>query len=102
VSGTQLRRYEIKQNEMEEFLEEWQGLATIRRRYGFSILCALVDEDASEFVWIVRHPDDFVEAERTYYADPERDILGAKAGRHVVSAHVSMVREVGQRGQAPD
>jgi hypothetical protein len=96
LSGLQLRRYEIRPGAMEDFVDAWGDLASIRRRHGFTIVAAVVDEDASEFVWIVHHPGDFADAERIYYADAEREVVGARASPHVVRAHVSMVHDVGR------
>jgi hypothetical protein len=94
MSGVQLRRYEIKPGELREFADAWPDLVPIRRRYGFSVLFAFASEDESEFVWAVSHDGDFEDAERRYYADAERDSVGARVTPHVAAVHVSMVRQL--------
>jgi hypothetical protein len=94
MSGTQLRRYEVKPGELSAFLAGWRGLVPIRERFGFRVLFAFSSEDESEFVWAVRHDGDFAEAERAYYADPERNTVGAGVTPHLAATHVSMVDAV--------
>lgn len=94
MSGVQLRRYEIKSGEFAEFERGWRELLAIRARFGFSVLWAAVADDESEFVWAVRHDGDFAEAERAYYADPERTAVGAQVTPHLAATHVSMVRQI--------
>jgi hypothetical protein len=94
MSGVQLRRYEVKRGEFEQFVTAWRDLVPIRERYGFEVLWAFINAEESEFTWAVRHDGDFEAVEREYYADPERDTVGARASAHLEATHVAMVREV--------
>jgi hypothetical protein len=72
-SGVQLRRYQLLDGAMETFVSVFTDqLVPLRKRFGFEVVGAWVLRESNEFVWIVRHPDDFVAAEAAYYAAPER------------------------------
>ena len=94
MSGVQLRRYEIKAGQMDTFVEAWHGILPVREKYGFSIVCAFVNADDNEFTWVVRHDGDFAQAEKDYYAAPERAALPANPADFVAAAHVAMVSPV--------
>jgi hypothetical protein len=58
---------------METFVAVFtEQLVPLRKRFGFEVVGAWVLRDSNEFVWIVRHPEDFAAAETAYYAAPER------------------------------
>jgi hypothetical protein len=88
----QLRRYEIKPGEMEQFLEAVRAAFVVREQYGFAVAFALVDEENNEFVWAVTHDGDFAAAEEAYYASPERAGLPDNPADHIAVLHVGMVR----------
>ncbi|HTW97339.1 MAG TPA: NIPSNAP family protein [Acidimicrobiales bacterium] len=94
MGAVQLRRYEIRPGELADFLKSWHELVPIRRRHGFSVVFAMASDDESEFVWAVRHEDDFEAAERKYYEDPERNEVGARVTPHVSQIHVTMARPI--------
>src|SRR4051794_38846969 len=94
MSGVQLRRYQIKADEMEAFLEAWRGVLGVRAQYGFTVVAAFVNADDNEFTWVVRHDGDFEVAEKDYYAAPERAALPANPAAFVEAAHVAMVTPV--------
>ena len=94
MSGVQLRRYEIKPGEMDTFLEAWRGVVPVRSQYGFTVVAAFVNVDDNEFTWVVRHDGDFDQAEKDYYAAPERAALPGNPAAHVAAAHVAMVTPV--------
>ena len=63
---------------MPELLAAWTGqVPALRRRFGFEVLGAWVTEDDTELVWLLSYdgPDGFDEADRRYYASPERAAL---------------------------
>lgn len=91
MSGTQLRRYEIKPGEMDDFLAAWRGAVPVRRQHGFEVVFACADRQANEFTWVVRHDGDFDAAEKAYYASPERAALPVDPAVHLDAAHVAMV-----------
>ena len=88
----QLRRYEIKPGEMDQFLAAVRGAFVVREQYGFAVAFALVDEERNEFVWAVTHDGDFVAAEQEYYSSAERAALPANPADHIAVFHVGMVR----------
>jgi hypothetical protein len=88
----QLRRYEIKPGEMDQFLAAIRPAFAVREQYGFVVAFALVDDENNEFVWAVTHDGDFAAAEQSYYASPERAALPANPADHIAVLHVGMVR----------
>jgi hypothetical protein len=87
----QLRRYEIKSGEMDQFLAAVRAAFVVREQYGFAVAFALVDDENNEFVWAVTHDGDFPAAEEEYYASPERAALPANPADHIAVLHVGMV-----------
>ena len=60
MAGTQLRRYEIKPGEMDDFLVVWRGVkARSWWQFGFRAAFAFVNEDAYEFIWAIARDGDF-------------------------------------------
>ena len=73
--STQLRRYRIREGELDRFVEAWRsGVAPLRARYGFTILGAWSVPERDEFVWVIEHPE-FEEADRSYYESSDRTTL---------------------------
>ena len=73
MATVQLRRYQVKPGEMDDFVKWWPGLLPAREQYGFEVLFAFVDESTNQFVWAVSHEGDsgdFDAAEKTYLASP--------------------------------
>lgn len=72
-----MRRYSIT-GSWREFLEIWRRVLAVRERYGFDCLFAVADEPTDMFTWAFGFDGqwaDFREAQRPYYADPERVAL---------------------------
>jgi hypothetical protein len=92
VQSVQLRRYEIKPGEMDQFLDAVRRAFVVREQYGFGVAFALVDEENNEFCWAVTHDGDFAAAEQEYYASPERAALPANPADHIAVLHVGMVK----------
>ena len=91
MPGTQLRRYEIKPGEMDDFLVAWRGVVAIREQFGFRVVFAYVNEEANEFVWAVAHDGDFDAAAEAYYASPEREAVNPNPVDNIATMHVHMV-----------
>ncbi|SFB34671.1 hypothetical protein SAMN04515620_14722 [Collimonas sp. OK607] len=72
VATTQLRRYEIKDGQMETFLHYWYKLIEQRQKFGFRVVFAYVDDTNNELVWAVEHDGDFKAAEAEYMRSAER------------------------------
>ena len=93
MPGTQLRRYEIKSGEMEQFLAAWRGIGPVRESFGFRVEFAYVDPEQSEFVWAISHDRDFATAEAEYYASPARANVALDPAVHLAAMHLAMVHE---------
>ena len=91
MASVQLRRYEIKPGEMEQFLEAVRAAFVVREQYGFTVAFALIDEERNEFVWAVSHDGDFAVAEAAYYESPERAALPANPADFIEVMHLGMV-----------
>jgi L-ascorbate metabolism protein UlaG (beta-lactamase superfamily) len=92
MTSVQLRRYEIKPGEMEQFLEAVRAAFVVREHYGFQAAFALIDEERNEFTWAVAHDGDFAAVEAEYYASPERAALPANPADHIAVMHLGMVQ----------
>jgi hypothetical protein len=75
ILDTELKRYNIKSDSWNEFLEVWKKLLPIRKRFGFNILFALIDKERNIFTWAISHPGDFEAATNSYQSDLERVAL---------------------------
>ncbi len=95
--ATQLRRYEIAEGRMDDFLAAFPRMIPVRNQYGFSVDFAYADRDNNQFVWSTTHKGDidaFKAAEAVYVDSPER-IAALEALRGLVDkAHVAMVETV--------
>jgi len=76
VKTTQLRRYEIRPELMDDFVSWWkQTLVPVRIQLGFSVEFAFVDPQHSEFIWAVSVPGDradFLQVQDRYTISAER------------------------------
>lgn len=72
-----MRRYSIT-GSWDEFLGIWRRIVPVRERYRFPCLFAVVDRPKDMFTWAFGFDgawEDFAEAQRPYYHDPERVVL---------------------------
>jgi hypothetical protein len=77
----QLRRYQVKSDELENFVKGWNLVLTLRRQYGFEVLFAFVDKSTNQFVWAVSHEggsDEFDVAEKRLMESPEAAAVRAE------------------------
>ncbi len=87
-SRFQLRRYQIKPGEMAEWLVEWrEKIRPLRAQFGFQVVGSWTG-GTDQFVWIVRYdgPLTWQEADRAYYASPERNALSPDPARHIAAS----------------
>jgi len=70
-SAIQFKRYAFKPEHKEEFPEVWREIVRVRKKNGFVVPFALLDEENNILNWAVSH-DDFADGATRYYADPER------------------------------
>lgn len=69
-----MRRYSIV-GSWREFLEIWRRIVPLRQRHGFPCLFAVSDRPENMFTWAFGFDgdwNDFAEAQRPYYRDPDR------------------------------
>ena len=95
--ATQLRRYEIVEGRMDEFLAAFPRMIPVRNQYGFSVDFAYADRDNNQFVWSTTHEggvDAFKAAEAVYADSPERAVALEALRGLVDKAHVAMVETV--------
>lgn len=95
--ATQLRRYQIAEGRMDDFLAFFPTMSPVRASHGFSVDFAYADRENNEFVWSTTHDGDvdaFKAAEAIYNDSPAR-AQALKGGVGLVEAmHVSMVEQV--------
>lgn len=85
--ATQLRVYKVREGQLDNWVDLFKrGTAPLRRKNGFEVRAWTVPE-TSEFVWIVDRPgtpEEFLEADRAYYALPEHEPLHEEALNYLV------------------
>jgi hypothetical protein len=72
---TLLRRYFIKPDGWDNFLETWRKIVVLRQRYGFKVVFAYADRELNVFTWAIQLEGDLEEVQARYYKDPERVAL---------------------------
>tara|TARA_B110001454_G_scaffold205169_1_gene214535 strand:- start:184 stop:474 length:291 start_codon:yes stop_codon:yes gene_type:complete len=72
MAATELKRYFIKPDTWDEFLDVMRRIVKIRVRHGFGVVFAFADRETNVFTWAVNHPGDFDAAAKAYYDDPDR------------------------------
>lgn len=94
---SQLRIYRIAEGHLADFVVEWKaGVLPLRERFGFRIE-AWTDPAESTFVWVVRYPGpgSLEEADRAYYASPDRAALEPDPARWIVDSIKLSLEPVG-------
>jgi len=88
----QLRDYRIAPGAMTEFVAEWKArVVPLRTEAGFEIVGAWSNPETDRFVWIVACDGDFEEADRSYYASPERSRISPDPARFIEDAQSEFV-----------
>ena len=94
----QLRRYELVDGVMDDFLAWYRAkIVPARAAHGFTIEFAFADRKVNEFVWAVSTPGDaeaFAEIEKAYLASPEREAAFAGEPTRVAVHHVRLVERI--------
>jgi hypothetical protein len=99
MATVQLRRYQVKPGEMDDFVKWWPSILPARKQYGFEVLFAFVDSSTNQFVWAVSHEgdnEDFDAAEKTYLASPERAAAFAGVPSRIDETFITKVDVVHQ------
>ena len=99
---TQLRFYRVNEGRLEEFVRGWRdGVAPLRRRFGFEVDEAWAGTEDDTFAWFVSYPGDaaaFRAADERYYASPERAALEPDPAALLAETRAVFVRSVRVRG----
>jgi hypothetical protein len=96
VAGVeQLRIYDVDPADMDRVVSGWRDqVVPLRRQFGFHVVGAWVEADASRFVWIVGHDGDFEAAGKAYYESPERNALDPNPAELIKNVDARMLRAV--------
>ena len=90
----QLRDYDVKPGEFDEFLNEWAAnIVPLRRKFGFTVEGAWTNTDHTRFVWMLAR-EDFEAADREYYASPERAGLQPDITRHLTRIGTELLQAI--------
>jgi hypothetical protein len=89
--ATQLRRYEVEPDRLDDLANWFPNIVKVREKYGFIVDFAYVDRENSQFVWSVSHPGDYDAALAEYNDSPERAAAFEGFISPVTKMHVSMV-----------
>ena len=97
MAGTELKRYFIKPDGWDAFLEDPNAgpdvLDVVRARHGFQVLFTFADRELNLFTWAIRHGGDFDKAAEAYYKDPERVELEI-VGDYITDYEIRRVEEL--------
>ena len=94
---TQVRRYEIREGQLDEFVKRWhESVVPLRRSYGFRFDGAWCLEETSEFVWVISYDGEgsLEDADARYYTSVERKDLDPDPAELIVAvdhAHATRV-----------
>lgn len=97
MATVQLRRYELVDGMVDDFVNWWPNIIEVRQQYGFEVQFGYVDREAQQFVWAVRFDGDldaFRAAEQVYSASPERAKVFEGQPKRVETLHVSIVEQI--------
>lgn len=89
----ELKIYNVKPGHWTEFLAVWRKIIVLRRRAGFKVLFALIDEENNSFVWAVAHDSDWQSNNVDYLSGKERYDLN-KISDHISSFEMPHVLAV--------
>lgn len=90
----QLRDYDVKPGEFDEFISEWaSNIVRLRRKFGFRVEGAWTNSGRTRFVWMLSR-DDFEAADRAYYASPERAGLTPDITRHLSRIDTTLLQAI--------
>ena len=95
--AAQLRRYRIRDGEMDAFIEEWQRLIVpLRMSFGFRVDGAWCNRGTNEFVWVLSYdgPEGFEAREAAYFASPGRHAVSPDPARHHTHAETLLLTPV--------
>ena len=94
---SQLRIYEIRPGELDEFIREWRaGVVPLREQFGFRVDAAWVVEGEDRVVWILSYQGEgtFEDSDAAYYVSPERKALQPDPARRIAAQTAWMIRPI--------
>ena len=97
MTTVQLRRYELIEGLMDDFVTWWPGIVDVRAKHGFKVEFGYADRDTNQFTWAVSFNGDeaaFKAAETVYVASPERATLFAGQPTRVATLHLALVEQI--------
>jgi hypothetical protein len=92
----QLRRYTIRDGEMQAWIEEWsRHIRPLRERFGFRVVGAWT-AGANDFLWILRYEGraGWAEADAAYYDSADRKAIEPNPARHIEASEETMISPV--------
>jgi hypothetical protein len=95
----QLRDYRIQPGALDQWIKEWaESVRPLREKLGFTVAGAWTIEDENRFIWILRWdgPGSFQDADRAYYASPERAAVKPDPARLIVSSEHKFCQAVAE------
>lgn len=104
MSAIELRVYTIKDGHLDDFLAAWTaGVVPLRRRFGFSIKAWTVPGE-NTVVWMLtyRGEGSFEDAERAYYASPERRTMEPDPAQYIATMEKRWLEPYALPDEQPD
>jgi hypothetical protein len=96
MATVQLRRYWFEPGHLAAFRDWFPTLLPVREQFGFRVLFALADPWQETFTWAVAldgDVDEFLEAEATYEASPERTAVFENFPGHIARSEIGFVED---------
>jgi hypothetical protein len=98
MAVVQLRRYQLSENTLAEWVEHWrEDVVGLRAEYGFHVLFAYADHVNHQFVWAVSYDgtaDECAARDREYHASTEWEKANAGKNGPILRTTISIVEEV--------
>lgn len=97
MTTVQLRRYELTEGMMDEFVAWWPAIIDVRAKYGFKVEFGYADRSTNQFIWAVSFDGDeaaFKAAEAVYTESPERAAVFVGQPKRVETLHLALVDQV--------
>ena len=97
MTTTQLRRYELHDGMMDDFIAWFPNIVPVRATFGFMVEVGFADRETNQFVWAVSFDGDeaaFRAAEAVYTESPERAAVFAGQPSRVAKMHLALVEPV--------
>jgi NIPSNAP protein len=94
---TQIRTYTIREGNREEWLRRWrERIVPLRRKFGFEIVGAWLDDEWGQFVWVLTYdgPETFEEVNDRLWASPEGLALERDTDEYILSWEMRTVEQI--------